>query len=127
MSCLAGFNIFLGELKTSYKLPQSHKPKTTVHMRKFLSLLAVLALFVISAIPHARKVSGVISDLPGAPVPFASITLKGTCTSVSAHPEGKFFIDAATGQTLVIRVAGFKTMEEVNGDFARDIQSLNAI
>lgn len=85
-------------------------------MRKFLSLLAVLVFFVISASAQSRKVSGVILDQLGTPVPFASITLKGTNTGVSADLDGKFTIEAATGQTLVVTAVGFESLEQVIGD-----------
>jgi TonB-linked SusC/RagA family outer membrane protein len=87
-------------------------------MRKFLSLLAVLVLVVVSASAQTRKVSGVIQDQLGSPVPFASISLKGTNTGVTADLEGKFTIEAATGQTLVISAAGFEALEQVIADGA---------
>lgn len=87
-------------------------------MRKFLSLLAVLVCFALSVLAQGRKVTGTIVDQAGAPVPFASISIKNTNIGVSADLEGKFSITASTGQTLVVSAAGFETIEQAIGDGA---------
>ena len=51
-------------------------------------------------------------------MPFASITVKGTSTGVSADVNGNFKIAAQTGQTLVITSAGFVEQEVKVGEGA---------
>lgn len=80
-------------------------------MRKLASLLAVLMLFNALAFAQQREVSGSIKSEEGTSIPFASITVKGTATGVSADANGKFSIQAAPNATLVISAVGFEPKE----------------
>ncbi len=81
-------------------------------MRKFLSLLPLLMLISALAIGQARTVTGKITNDKGEPVPFATILVKGTKTSVVADANGAFSIEASEGQFLQISSAG-SYMKEV--------------
>ncbi|MCK0147661.1 SusC/RagA family TonB-linked outer membrane protein [Arenibacter sp. F26102] len=62
-------------------------------------------------------VSGTISDQDGTPLPGANIVEKGTTNGVTADFDGKFSIEVANGNTiLVISYVGFASKEvSVNG------------
>lgn len=80
-------------------------------MRKLASLLAVLMLFNALAFAQQREVSGSIKSEEGTSIPFASVTVKGTATGVSADANGKFSIQAAPNATLVISAVGYEPKE----------------
>jgi TonB-linked SusC/RagA family outer membrane protein len=80
-------------------------------MRKFLSLLAVLVFYVMTATAQTRKVSGLVRDNAGAPVPFATISIKSTNTGTTADAEGRFTIQVKQGAVLVISAQGMKSQE----------------
>lgn len=60
---------------------------------------------------QTSPVTGQIKNDKGEPVPFATITLKGTQTGVSANDVGTFTIQAPKTGTLVISAASFNTLE----------------
>ena len=80
-------------------------------MKKLLSLLAVLAVFMASAFSQNRAVSGRVTDEKGNPVAFASIKIKGGNTGVAAGQNGEFTIQAKPGDVLVISAAGLQNVE----------------
>lgn len=80
-------------------------------MRRVLCLFNVLMLFVLIASAQQRTVTGRVTDAQGTPVPFASVTIKGTTTGVSADENGNFSIQAAPNVTLVFSAVGFQTSE----------------
>lgn len=58
----------------------------------------------------AQKVSGIITDEAGKPLPFASISIKGTIRGTNANNEGRYFIDLNPGTyTLICQHVGYKT------------------
>jgi hypothetical protein len=62
--------------------------------------------------PNVRSVTGRIIDQNGNPVSFASVTLKGTRTGVSADANGAFSISIPQNlTTLIFSGAGFTTRE----------------
>jgi TonB-linked SusC/RagA family outer membrane protein len=92
-------------------------------MRKFLSLLAVLALWAISASAQTKMVTGRITDMQDQPVPFATVQVKGSKTGVSADAGGNFSIRANAGDVLVVTGAGITSKEEtVSGSGDVNIQ-----
>jgi TonB-linked SusC/RagA family outer membrane protein len=80
-------------------------------MRKHASLLAMSLLFFALAFAQTRTVTGQVKDNKGAAVPFASISIKGTNTGVSADDNGNFKIDVSGGQTLIISSSNFAPKE----------------
>jgi TonB-linked SusC/RagA family outer membrane protein len=71
-------------------------------MRKVLSLLTMLMLTATFAMAQQRDVTGRVVRDNGDPAPFASVTVKGSRTGVSADENGTFTIKAKTGDVLVI-------------------------
>ncbi|MXN92604.1 SusC/RagA family TonB-linked outer membrane protein [Flavobacterium sp. Sd200] len=78
------------------------------------SLRAVmLFLYLLPAILFAQGkiIQGTISDANGLTVPGANVIIKGTTKGVQTDMDGKFSIEAETGQTLVISFIGMQTKE----------------
>jgi iron complex outermembrane receptor protein len=61
-------------------------------------------------------VTGIVLDETGAPIPGASILVKGTTTGTVTDLEGKFSLDVASNAVLVISYLGYDSKEvSVNG------------
>ena len=80
-------------------------------MRKIVSLLTVLMLFCALAYAQTRTVTGKVVDEKGVPIPFATVTVKGTKNGTSADASGNFSLDVKGGNTLVVSSTGFQTKE----------------
>lgn len=84
-------------------------------MRKIASLLAVLMLFTALAFGQDRTITGTVTDETGAPVPGASIKIKGTRTGVAADNNGQFRILAKSGDVLLVTGAGLEPTDVTVG------------
>jgi TonB-linked SusC/RagA family outer membrane protein len=85
-------------------------------MRKKLTvfLLAMLCAFVSKS--QTLTISGRVLDDNGAPIPFASIILKGKSkTGTSSDADGKFSINATKGNVLTISAINYITAEVTIG------------
>lgn len=80
-------------------------------MKKVYFLLTMALLLTVAAWSQTAKISGQIKNVQGEPVPFATVTVKGTSTAVSADQNGNFSINAPRGGTLVVTAASFQTQE----------------
>ena len=82
-------------------------------MRKFLSsLLVAMLYFAIAGQAQVLSVTGRITDQKGAPVPSASIVIKGkSANGVAADEQGRFKINASKGDVLVISNVSFTSKE----------------
>lgn len=84
--------------------------------------------------PLWDPISGTIKDQKGGPIPGAMVKVKGTTRAASTDAEGKFNIDAKTGEILVISSIGY-TAKEITvtgatlGDIslAESVESLNEL
>src|SRR5215217_5849653 len=85
--------------------------KLNIHMRKIVSLLAVLLLFGAMTYAQNKTVTGKVRDEKGDPIPFATVAIKGTRSAVAADASGSFTINVKDGSTLVISSTGFETQE----------------
>ncbi|HKZ68066.1 MAG TPA: DUF5686 and carboxypeptidase regulatory-like domain-containing protein, partial [Chitinophagaceae bacterium] len=94
-----------------------------------LSLLFILS----SLFAFAGKISGVITDDKGNPLPYASVSIKGTKKGTTTNSLGRYSIDLNTGQyILVAQYVGYAKNEKTitvdsNGqtvDFILSIQEL---
>lgn len=76
------------------------------------TVIAVLLLLMV-AFAHAQTpfVSGKITSKDGAPVPGASVRVKGTKTGVAASGDGSFKITAKEGDILLVTALGYGTEE----------------
>src|SRR5580765_4690346 len=79
-------------------------------MKKIL----LTALFFLSAFimfGQSRTVTGKVTSADGKPVPFATVTVKGTSTAVSADENGNFSIQAPANAVLVFSSSGYQASE----------------
>lgn len=79
-------------------------------MKKIL-LLGLFFLPVLAVLAQNRTITGKVTTSEGKPVPFATVTIKGTATAVSADVNGNFSIQAAPNDVLVFSAASFQTTE----------------
>lgn len=96
------------------------------------TLLSFLLLFSFSVV-FAGKISGVITDDKGNPLPYASVSIKGTKKGTTTNSSGRYSIDLVPGQyMLVAQYVGYAKREKpitVTGndqlvDFTLSIQEL---
>lgn len=80
-------------------------------MRRIVLLLTMLMAVSFSAFAQTRTVTGTITDENGAPVPYASVTIKGTTQGTSADADGSFTLQARNNAVLVITATGYTTIE----------------
>ena len=81
-------------------------------MRKILTLVTVLVLASALAFAQTKTVTGRVTDPNGAPVPFASVVVKGTKRGVTADVDGRFSIaNVKPGDVLVVSSQGQTTQE----------------
>lgn len=74
-------------------------------------MLSLLLLVTTLAIAQPRTVTGRVTDAQGNPVPFATVTVRGTNTGVAADQSGNFSIQAAPGAILEVSAAGFQATQ----------------
>jgi len=84
-------------------------------MKTRLNVLLTLlcALVVQISFAQERAVSGTVTDVNGFPIPGANVVIKGTTGGTQTDLDGKFTIQAAPNQTLVISYLGMDTQEVV--------------
>ncbi len=80
------------------------------HLRKHFYLLFFFILSSVFAFSQT-KITGKILSADNQPVPFATISIKGTNTQVSSNESGSFTIDAKSTDVLIISNVGYSTME----------------
>ncbi|MBS1916310.1 MAG: SusC/RagA family TonB-linked outer membrane protein [Bacteroidetes bacterium] len=81
-------------------------------MRKFLCLLTAFLCFVVTlSYAQTKEVTGKVTDATGAPIPGASIKIKGVKTGASADANGAFKIKTPANAVLIISSVGFETKE----------------
>lgn len=82
-------------------------------MRKIrtLLLLSLFGLLSLAATAQKNTISGKITDEKGEPVPFATITIRGTHHSVAADQYGKFTLETTPNAVIVITATGFGARE----------------
>lgn len=79
-------------------------------MRKFLTLLC--AVLLIGSVAMAQsKIIGNVKDQNGDPVPFATVSIKGTNVAVAADENANFSITAKVGDVLVVTAVGIEKTE----------------
>jgi TonB-dependent SusC/RagA subfamily outer membrane receptor len=85
-------------------------------MKKIYFLMTMALLLTVAAWSQAVKLTGQVKNVQGEPVPFATVTVKGTSEAVSADQNGTFSITAPKGSTLVVTAASFQTQETTVGN-----------
>ena len=81
---------------------------TAAYMNK---LFLLFSLLLFSAAAFGQTISGTVTDADSKPVSGATVTVKGTLTSIATDATGKFSINAPGTATLVISYVGFVTQE----------------
>src|SRR5688572_8793953 len=88
----------------------------TIRLRLMLLWGVFFITLSTTAFSQTEKVNGkIINQRNSAPVPGATITLKGTDHFAVADDAGKFSIDASTGDVLIITTIGYTKKEIVVG------------
>ncbi len=75
-------------------------------MRRIVCLLTLL--FFANLAWSQGKISGTVKDQNGEPVPFATVNIQGTKTTVSADANANFTIAAKPGDILKITAVGIQ-------------------
>lgn len=82
----------------------------------------------------AQSISGSVTDETGAPLPGATVVVKGTTRGTSTNAEGKFVIEADANAMLEISFIGYATRQiPVNGQssvvvqLTQDLSQLNEV
>ena len=89
-------------------------------MRAVLSMLFSLFTFLPA---FAGKISGNITNQDGEPLPFASISIKGTTLGTTANSMGEYFLVLSPGTyTLICQHVGFERLEKKITVLRDDIQ-----
>ena len=84
-------------------------------IKKLCLLLLFNTIVVYSVIAQQLSITGTVSDDKNNPVPATSILVKGTKAGTIASVNGKYAINASTGQTLVFKSVNYNTKEVVVG------------
>ncbi|HEV7332803.1 MAG TPA: TonB-dependent receptor [Flavisolibacter sp.] len=86
----------------------------------FLTIFALLFGMVIMA---QQPISGTLRSATGEPLAGATVSVKGTTTSVVTNAAGEFTINAPAGSTLVVSYVGYAPLEvAVSGTGPLNIQ-----
>lgn len=73
--------------------------------------LVLLALLLSVGVMAQQTVKGTLRSATGDPLAGATVTVKGTRTSVTTNAAGDFSINAPVGSTLVVTYVGYATRE----------------
>ena len=86
-------------------------------MRKFFFLLSFLVFIAANALGQVKTITGTVIGDDGAPIPGASVIVKGTTRGTVTDMDGKYQITVPDeNQTLVFRFIGMQDQEqEVSG------------
>ncbi len=88
-----------------------------VYQRFFIVSLALLFLSAQNLFAQERSViTGTLKDATGSSIPGVSIIIKGTNRGASSDADGKFTLQAAPGDVLVISIIGYKSLEQPVGN-----------
>lgn len=86
-------------------------------MRKVLFLLLSVLFLAGQAFAQSRTVTGKITDgKDGAPIPGATIQIKGTSKGVSTAPDGTFSLQVSGTDVLVVSFIGYEKKEVPVGE-----------
>ncbi|WP_186525797.1 SusC/RagA family TonB-linked outer membrane protein [Seonamhaeicola sediminis] len=102
-----------------------------------LALLVALVFssFTVANLQAQEKISGVVTDVGGIPLPGVSILQKGTTRGASTDFDGNYSLELTSGQkTLVFSYLGFKSVEiqvnnrtTINVTMEEDVESLDEV
>ena len=76
-------------------------------VRKFIITLAAFIGFLSIAAAQDLIVKGTVTDVSGAPLPGATVLIKGTSTGTSTGQDGRYEIMASSSAVLVVSYLGY--------------------
>ncbi len=89
----------------------------------FWLLFALFFAFGQSFAQTGRRITGKVTDNKGQGIPSVTVTVKGAARATQTDVEGKFGINAASGETLVLTSIGYTTKEvAVTGETVYNIE-----
>jgi len=80
-------------------------------MRKISLLTAMLVCLCSLTFGQTRAISGQIKDEAGVPIAYATVKIRNSSTGASADAEGKYSINAKSGDVLVFSAIGYNILE----------------
>ncbi len=104
-------------------------------MKTFLNSLFLLALLFPSILLAQNPLTGVVTDEASSlPVPGVNVLLRGTNTGTTTDFDGRYSINAKSGDVLVFSYIGYKTQEisvttqsNINVTLAEDAAALDEV
>jgi TonB-linked SusC/RagA family outer membrane protein len=69
----------------------------------------IMAFFIQFAFAQQKTVTGVVSDTQGMPIPGVSVAVQGQAGGVQTDLDGRYSIQASTGQKIVFTFVGMAT------------------
>jgi TonB-linked SusC/RagA family outer membrane protein len=103
--------------------------KMNQRLRQF-ALLTTAALLLCLGVFAQQVVTGTLRTTTGEPVIGATVTVKGSTTSVATDANGRFRIEASPGATLVFTSIGFQQKEilaPATGEVTEVLQGTDAV
>ena len=94
-------------------------------MTRILSLIVVFMLTGVLAFSQTRVVTGKVIDPAGLEVPFATVKIKDSKTSVSADANGQYSIKVKDSDFLVISSSGFLPTDAAVGNQTNLVTTLS--
>jgi TonB-linked SusC/RagA family outer membrane protein len=84
-----------------------------LHIKHFVGLIGLSLSLLISMSGYAqtRQITGTVTTADAVPVPGATVSVKGTKTSVLTDLNGRYQLAAQANSTLVVSSVGFNTQE----------------
>ncbi|MCH2032211.1 MAG: SusC/RagA family TonB-linked outer membrane protein [Tenacibaculum sp.] len=83
---------------------------------KFNGILALFFAFIVQiSFAQEKTISGIVSDQSG-PLPGVSVQKKGSASGTETDFDGKYTIKAKSGDVLIFRFVGMKTVEKTVGN-----------
>lgn len=84
--------------------------------KRALLFFTVLMVSVSLTYAQQRQITGKVTSADGAPIPFATVQIKGTNTGTTADQEGNFKLTVSgASPVLVIRSVGYATLDYTVG------------
>lgn len=89
-------------------------------------MLLFFVLILQSTIAQEKKITGVVSDNAGIPLPGVSVLVKGTKEGAQTDIDGKYVIKASSNQVLIFSYIGMKTQEHPAGSSVINVKMIDA-
>lgn len=84
-------------------------------MKKILLFISLSICISVNLFSQEKKITGIVTDSLGIPLPYASVSLKNSAIGVCTNKDGKFelFLNSHfQADTLIVSFIGFKTYQK---------------